>query len=298
MLKGSALPSIKALRTFVVVANNLSFSKAAEELSVTQGAVSKQVASLEQQLGQTLFERHLNGIALTSAGEQYLPHIIDALEHVQRATAELAQSEQKEETLSLNVTPSFASLWLVGALNDFSQQHPNLRISIKTGDGPLRTVNSDDDIIIRCLPIAQHYQNAHLLRQESLRLVGSSTLLTRKPIKVLTDLKQHYFLPHVTRPQLWQQFKNSEQVQHTLNFYGVGFEHFFMSLEAVKSNAGLALLPDFMVDSLIANQQLTNPLNLGLTSAYGYYAIIPNYKLNSRAVYLFQVWLKEQLQSQ
>jgi DNA-binding transcriptional LysR family regulator len=296
MLKGSALPSIKALRTFVVVANNLSFSKAAEELSVTQGAVSKQVASLEQQLGHTLFERHLNGIALTNAGEQYLPHIIDALEHVQRATAELAQSEHKEETLSLNVTPSFASLWLVGALDDFGQQHPNVRISIRTGDGPLRTVNSNDDIVIRCLPIAQHYQNAHLLRRECLRLVGSSELLNKKPIKVLTDLKQHYFLSHVTRPQLWEQFKNSEQIGHTLNFYGVGFEHFFMSLEAVRTQAGLALLPDFMVDSLIDRRQLKNPLNLGLTSAYGYYAIIPSYKLNSRAVYYFQNWLKQKLE--
>ncbi|MCJ2377674.1 LysR family transcriptional regulator [Vibrio sp. ZSDZ34] len=296
MLRGSALPSTKALRTFVVVANSLSFSKAAKELSVTQGAVSKQIASLEQQLGQTLFERHLNGIVLTIAGEQYLPHIIEALEQVQRATAELAQSEQKEETLSLNVTPSFASLWLVGALDDFCQKHTNLSISIRTGDGPLRTVNSDDDIVIRCLPIAQHYKNAHLLRSESLRLVGSSTLLTQKPITVINDLKQHDFLSHVTRPQLWEQFKSSEQIQHTLNFYGVGFEHFFMSLEAVRAHAGLALLPDFMVDGLVERQQLKNPLNLELTSGYGYYAIIPSYKLNSRLVYLFQRWLKEQLQ--
>ncbi|MCF4173606.1 LysR substrate-binding domain-containing protein [Vibrio sp. McD22-P3] len=294
MSSSSGLPSIKALKTFVAVAHNLSFSKAAQELCVTQGAVSKQVAALEQQLGQALFERHIDGIRLTSIGEQYLPSIIEALESVQSATARLKQSENNEAVLNLDVTPSFASLWLINALQDFRSQNASIRINLKTGDGPIKGLNARSDIIIRCLPIATHYENATLLHIETLRLVGSTDLIERHPIRSHQDLEVHQFIPHITRPQLWEKFRNQFCPDTPMNFYGVGFEHFFMSLEAVKANCGLALLPDFMVDPLIEAKQLSNPLALSLVSQYGYYAITPNHRRDNKLVYLFNQWLEEQ----
>ncbi|MBL4832314.1 MAG: LysR family transcriptional regulator [Aliivibrio sp.] len=294
MLKGSELPSIKALRTFIAVANNLSFSKAAEELCVTQGAVSKQISQLEQQLGQPLFERLINGIQLTTTGQSYLPKISEALESVQNATASLRQLDHVEEVLSLNVTPSFASLWLIKRLESFTKKYPNIRVSIKTHTGTVRAAPGENDIIISCLPLAKHYENAKLLCQETLKLVGSPSLLSRKPIRKIDDFKHHHFLSQVTRPHLWEQFKSDQQLSNPMEYYGVGFEHFYMSLEAVNNQYGLALLPDFMVNPLIEQQQLVNPMNSHLVSNYGYYVIIPSYKLNSRKVYEFNQWLIEQ----
>ncbi|PSW20737.1 LysR family transcriptional regulator [Photobacterium sanctipauli] len=293
MLNLKELPSIKALRTFIAVANNLSFSKAAKELSVTQGAVSKQVSALEQQLGQPLFERHLNGIKLTSIGQQYLPQIAEALEVLQNATASLRQMEQVEDILTVNVTPSFASLWLIPAIHRFTEQYPNIQVSLKTGDGALHDISGENDIVIRCLPLAKHYENATLLCRERLKLVASKALVKSAPIQCYADLGKHVFLPQVTRPQLWEQLKSQHYIEDNIEFYGVGFEHFYMSLEAVKHQQGLALLPDFMVRERMQQEQLVNPLHAEFESHYGYYVMVPNYKLNSRKVYLFTQWLKK-----
>ncbi|MDV5172167.1 LysR substrate-binding domain-containing protein [Photobacterium rosenbergii] len=295
MLDMKELPSIRALRTFLVVANHLSFSKAARELSLTQGAVSKQIAQLEQQLGQPLFERHLNGIQLSSIGLRYLPQIAEALEALQNATASLRQLDQVEEIITVNVTPSFASLWLIPKINGFAKAFPHLQVQLKTGDGMVNDISTDNDIIIRCLPLAKHYENATLLCYESLRLVASANLLQLRPIRHIDDLANHVFLPQVTRPQLWEQFRTHHDIAFPMDFYGVGFEHFYLSLEAVRNQLGLALLPDFMVDDLIAEQLLFNPLNSAMTSHYGYYMIVPHYKRHARKVCVFTQWLADMM---
>ncbi|GLO60759.1 LysR family transcriptional regulator [Vibrio sp. MACH09] len=295
MLKGSELPSIKALRTFIAVANHMSFSKAANELSVTQGAVSKQIAALEQQLGQPLFERHINGIVLSNAGKRYLPKISQALEIIQYSTSSLLQTEQVEEVLTVNVTPSFASLWLIPAIESFNQKHPNIQVRVKTGDGMVKSINSDSDLYIRCLPLSKHYENASLLQKETLLLISANSQMNIDPEGGKTPLDDMVFIPQITRPQLWEQFKTEQQLPKLNRFYGVGFEHFYMSLEAVNNHGGVALLPDFMVAKSLTSGHLINPLNLSIESGYGYYLIVPNYRLASRKIYEFNQWLNETL---
>ncbi|KHT58333.1 LysR family transcriptional regulator [Photobacterium gaetbulicola] len=298
MLDMKELPSIRALRTFIAVANHLSFSKAARELSLTQGAVSKQIAQLEQQLGQPLFERHLNGIRLSTVGLRYLPQVAESLEALQNATAGLRQLDQVEEVLTVNVSPSFASLWLIPRINGFARAFPHLQVQLKTGDGLVNDLSGDNDIVIRCLPLAKHYDNATLLCRENLRLVASAALLRQQPIRDIDDLAKHVFLPQVTRPQLWEQFRIHHKITYPMEFYGVGFEHFYMSLEAVKNQQGLALLPDFMVDDLIINtSELFNPLKSMMASHYGYYIIVPHYKRHARKVCVFTQWLTEMMAS-
>ena len=166
MLKGSELPSIKALRSFIAVAHHQSFSKAAEELYVTQGAVSKQIAILEQMVGQPLLERHLNGIELTIAGKQYLPKVIEALEIIQHATASLIQSDTQQELLTIDVTPSFASLWLLPKIEGFRRLHPQLQVKIRTRENTQLKLAGESDIALRCLPLSQLYEHSQLLCQE------------------------------------------------------------------------------------------------------------------------------------
>lgn len=295
MLKASELPSIKALRTFIAVANNMSFSKAAIELSVTQGAVSKQISSLEQQLGQPLFQRHMNGIELSNAGKRYLPLVAEALEIIQHATASLIQTDQVEEVLTINVTPSFASLWLIPKIESFNQQNENIRLRIKTGDGLIKKMDADTEMMIRCLPISKHYENATLLQKENLVLVASPKLLSDEGIHSIDDLQRLTLLPHVTRPHLWEQFKRQQKLSFSVKYHNVAFEHFYMSLEAVRESVGVALLPDFMVRSLIEKGQLVNPFGFSMQTSYGYYVHVPSYKLSSRKIYAFNQWLKVNL---
>lgn len=295
MLNEINLPSVKALRTFVTVANHMSFSKAANELFVTQGAVSKHISSLEKQLGVPLFNRHLHGIELTLAGEQYLPKILEALEIIQYATQNIVQQEHSQEILSLDVTPSFASLWLIPKIENFHDLNNNIRVRIKTGDGQIKNRNGESDITIRCLPKSKHYENATLLRSERLILVASPTLLKKKPITQIEDIQRHLFIPHITRPHLWEQFKWEKALACCCEYSETGFEHFYMSLEGVKDDLGLALLPDFMVDHLIESGKLINPLNLSMDTSYGYYVFVPSYRLSSRKIYEFSQWINEAL---
>ncbi|KJY66430.1 LysR family transcriptional regulator [Vibrio coralliilyticus] len=293
MLKGSELPSIKALRSFIAVAHHQSFSKAAEELYVTQGAVSKQIAILEQMVGQPLLERHLNGIELTIAGKQYLPKVIEALEIIQHATASLIQSDTQQELLTIDVTPSFASLWLLPKIEGFRRIHPQLQVKIRTRENTQLKLAGESDIALRCLPLSKHYEHSQLLCQEKLLLIGEQSASFSDVNSVLT---QHALIPHTTRPQLWELFKLEHQCAESLNYYGVGYEHFYLSLEAVKRGKGLALVPDFMASEMLENDQVSNLLGLSMLSGYGYYLSVPNYRLASRKVQLFHQWLRDELE--
>lgn len=293
MLKGSELPSIKALRSFIAVAHHQSFSKAAEELYVTQGAVSKQIAILEQMVGQPLLERQLNGIELTTAGKQYLPKVIEALEIIQHATASLIQSDTQQELLTIDVTPSFASLWLLPKIEEFRRLHPQLQVKIRTRENTQLKLAGESDIALRCLPLSQHYEHSQLLCQEKLLLIGEQSATCSDVNSVLT---QHALIPHTTRPQLWELFKLEHQCAESLNYYGVGYEHFYLSLEAVKRGKGLALVPDFMASEMLEKALVSNLLGLSMLSGYGYYLSVPNYRLSSRKVQLFHQWLRDELE--
>lgn len=293
MLKGSELPSIKALRSFIAVAHHQSFSRAAEELYVTQGAVSKQIAILEQMVGQPLLERQLNGIELTTAGKQYLPKVIEALEIIQHATASLIQSDTQQELLTIDVTPSFASLWLLPKIEELRHLHPQLQVKIRTRENTQLKLAGESDIALRCLPLSQHYEHSQLLCQEKLLLIGEQSATCSDVNSVLT---QHALIPHTTRPQLWELFKLEHQCAESLNYYGVGYEHFYLSLEAVKRGKGLALVPDFMASEMLENDQVSNLLGLSMLSGYGYYLSVPNYRLASRKVQLFHQWIRDELE--
>ncbi len=292
MLKGSEYPSIRALRAFIAVANHLSFSKAADELCLTQGAVSKQIASLEQLVGLALIKRGLHGVELTAEGKRYLPQVTEALELIQHATASLIQSNTEQELLIVNVTPSFASLWLVPNIDDFHQQYPNIRVKIRTGDGAIKNINGDSDINVRCLPLSTHYEYSHLLCEETLLLVGSTNI---PPLQNQQAVSDYPFIPQTTRPQLWEQFKIEHALEHPITYHSVGFEHFYLACEAVRMEKGLALLPDFMAQFSIQRGDIQHIQNMTLHSGYGYYVVIPSYRLNSRKVSLFYDWLKSKL---
>ncbi len=292
MIKGSEYPSIRALRTFVAVANYLSFSKAADDLCVTQGAVSKQMASLEQLVGLPLIHRGLNGVELTEEGKRYLPQITEALELIQHATASLIQTNTDQELLVVDVTPSFASLWLVPNIDDFHQRHPNIRVKILTGDGAVKNIHGESDLHVRCLPLSTHYEYSQLLCEETLLLIGNTNLPRLSDNQAIS----HYpFIPQTTRPQLWEQFKQENDLECPITYHSVGFEHFYLACEAVRMEKGLALLPDFMAQFSILRGDIQHIGNLKLHSGYGYYVMVPNFRLTSRKVALFHDWLKDKL---
>lgn len=291
------LPPLNALKAFEAAARHLSVTAAAEELCVTQGAVSKQIRQLESRLGTGLFERRANGIVLTDAGQQYLPFVSAALDSLDMATEQLQRGKQKRERLLLSVTPSFTSSWLISRIHDFENLYPSLQVDLLSGDGRPDFSGTEIDIAIRCLhpDRANHYHR--LLLSERLLLLASPELLERKAIQQPLDLLQHRLLTQVTRPGMWDEFLatlglDGEQAQH-----GAGFEHFFMSIKAAEEGLGIGLVPDFLAQESISKGRLVNPLGLSLMSGFAYYLFCPGYKSELLKVVQFRDWLAQELVS-
>jgi len=289
-----SLPPLNALKAFESSARCLSFSRAAEELCVTQGAISKQVQQLEQYLYQALFERLPTGIRLSAAGERYFPVISQSLDAIQSITSQVKQTARKVSVVSLEVTPSFSSLWLIPRLTTFSAAYPDIHLEISTGDGYVNSRELNADIAVRCLPLGS-YADAHLLVKEQLWLVAGIEQQVSGPLRSLDELGKQTLLPHLTRPQLWQklmagQFSDAPPELH----FGTGFEHFYMTLEAVQHGVGIGLVPDFMASAGICRGELVNPMNTRFDSGYGYYLVVPEYK----AAMQKNKWVKEWLLAQ
>jgi len=298
----SNLPPLNALKVFEVSARKLSFSAAATELCVTQGAVSKQIKILEAYLQLSLFDRTSKGLRLTEAGNFYLPTVMAALEQIHSSTVSLQQSNSSTRYLTINVSPSLSNLWLIPRLNKLSHAFPSLRLNIVSGDGAYQFHQASADIAIRCLPISLNHQNSILLREEILLPVIHNNLIADSPIQGAKDLLRYQLIGSTTRPQLWQQclssLLNNENWESKPDFYH-SFEHFFMSLEAANQGQGLALIPDFLAESYIdsgnAGINLSNPLGLSYVSGYGYYLLMPLYRHQDPVVKQVYQWFKDNL---
>jgi len=291
------LPPLNALKVFEVAARKLSFSKAAEELCVTQGAISKQIKSLEEHLQLALFDRTATGLLLTEAGKQYLPTIMSALEQIQSSTANLQQFGNNSQSLTLNITPSLSNLWLIPRLKKLSEALPNLRLNMVSGDGTFKFHQASADIAIRCLPLSLSHENSTLLAEEVLLPVIHPELLLDSPINEPADLLKHPLLMHTTRPQLWSQFLSraiTDDVHSTPHFHH-GFEHFFMSLEAAKQKQGIALVPDFLASEFIKKGELVSLLGIHYKSSYGFYFLVPSYRQQHDKVQQFYQWLQDEI---
>lgn len=291
-----SLPPLKALHTFEVAARSLSFSRAADQLFVTQGAVSKQIKLLEEFLGKALFERTASGLVLTEAGREYLPGVSESLENIRKVTARVQQTQQERNNLVFNLIPSFSSLWLIPRLAKMHHDIPSLNLTQVVGDGPYRFDENSADMAIRCLPLSRSRENAELLIEETLIPVIHPARLARHPVASAEQLLDHPFLMHITRPQLWGNFIKGLDMQTARQpEYRHGLEHFYMLLEAARQQQGIALLPDFMVQDSLDRGELVSLLDIRYASGYGYYFMTPAFQTQPQLVSDFKQWLKREL---
>lgn len=291
------LPPLNSLKAFEAAARLLNVTAAAQELCVTQGAVSKQIRQLESRLNIGLFERRPNGIVLTVAGQQYLPFVSAALDSLDTATEQLKRGGHQRERLLLSVTPSFTSSWLISRIHDFEQQFPHIQVDLISGDGKPEFSGSEVDLAIRCLLPERAGQYHRVLLNERLLLVASPELLAGRVMQQPLDVLQHRLLTQTTRPGMWDEFLQQLGIEGMQAHHGAGFEHFFMSIKAAEESLGLGLIPDFLAQESISKGQLVNPLGLSVMSGFAYYLFCPGYKAEQLKVMQFRDWLAQELLS-
>ncbi|MDX1572172.1 MAG: LysR substrate-binding domain-containing protein, partial [Xanthomonadales bacterium] len=207
------LPSFPAVRAFEAAARRLSFKEAADELHVTQSAISHQIKSLEAFLGIALFRRTSRGVALTPDGASYLVRVSEVLDHLASATYDI-RDRHVAGTLYVRSTPAFASRWLVPRLNDFNRWYPDIELHVSTSLEPANFVHDGVDVDIRFGIVASSDLHAEPLLESSRFPVASPGLIAGgPPLRRPHDLRG-YILLHNEVEDGWTQWFARAGVEH------------------------------------------------------------------------------------
>jgi len=295
-MRGRLLPSLNAIRTFEAVARHNSFTRAAEELNVTQSAASRLVRSLEEYLQVPLFARHSRRIELTDQGRFYNELVRDSLDLIEAGTVELISSKAGKGTLSIGMLPTFGTRWLVPRLSSFQEAHPEIAINIISSDGELDFTKERIDVAIRFGHGNWPDAICDALMGEEVQVVCSPKLMEGEhPLTHYDALRQHRLIRHSTRPNGWEHWFRSAGVQREDLVWGPSLEHFFMIIQAAIAGLGVALLPNFLVEDEIRNGTLVAPFPVRVAGPGAYYLVTSAAKSELPRVKLFRKWLLEQL---
>ncbi|MBC3920645.1 LysR family transcriptional regulator [Undibacterium sp. CY18W] len=247
------LPSLNAIRVFEVAARHLSLVKAAEELHVTHGAVSRQIKQLEENLGIDLFERRNRAIFLTRAGLNLQTTCTDIMRQLEAGLRQLRQAD--DQPLVVSCEPTIAMRWLIPRLGKFRQLHPELDVHLFAAGGPVDLRHGHIDLALRRNDFVweANYQVAKVAR-ELIAPVCIPGLLNQGKLQ----LNQQCLLHTATRPDVWPQWQKLSG-QTARGKSRATYEHFYLSLQAACAGLGVAMASAYMVEDEIRNRQLIAP---------------------------------------
>ena len=294
------LPSLDLLKGFEAAARLLSFTKAGEELYLSQSAVSRQIQDLEEQLGVRLFERRHRALALTEAGQTLYAAAAQALATM-RAVTDRLRAVRGRRTLAVTTTQSFASLWLIPRLAGFTREHPDLDVRISAETRVLDLERDGLDLAIRHGPATMVGPHALRLFGEKVFPVCSPKLLNdpKKPLRVPADLRHHVLLqyddPEVRHPWMhWKTWLEVERIADLRPAANLVFSGYEQIIPAAVAGHGVALGRSPLVRKLLASGELVAPFKRTADPARGYFAIVSKHSAGRPEVAAFVAWLKEE----
>ncbi|RKF15553.1 transcriptional regulator GcvA [Alginatibacterium sediminis] len=284
------LPPLNALKAFEAAARHLSFTRAAEELFVTQAAVSHQIKALEEFLALKLFRRRNRSLLLTEEGQSYFLDIKDIFSSLAESTDRLlARAEKGSITVSLQ--PSFAIQWLVPRLSQFSQLHPEIDVRIKAVDLNEGSLTEDVDVAIYYGRGNWAGLRADKLHTEYMIPVCSPSLLMGdKPLNTPEDLKLHTLL-HDSSRQQWKAWFNQQGLKHVNVNHGPIFSHSTMVLQAAVYGQGVALGHSVLAKPDLEAGRLVCPYEQVLVSKNAYYMVCHPSQADQGKLVAFRDWM-------
>jgi DNA-binding transcriptional LysR family regulator len=297
MSNRNGLPALDLLVGFESAARHLSFTKAGDELFLTQSAVSRQIKELEDQLGVSLFQRRHRALALTEAGQQYYAAAAQVISTMRTATERLRNQAGRRQPLAVTTTNSFAALWLIPRLAGFTREHPGVDVRI-TADVRVQDLERDGlDVALRHGPSALAGPNAVRLFGEKVFPVCSPKLLKKTPLAKPADLRHHVLLryddPDVRHPWLhWRTWLEVEGIADLKPAGTLSFSGYEQIIPAAVAGHGVALGRSPLVKDLIADGELVAPFKSQADPARAYFAIVSRNAAGRPEVAAFLEWLK------
>ncbi|RQQ04848.1 LysR family transcriptional regulator [Burkholderia stagnalis] len=284
-------PSMSLLLAFEASARHQSYTRAAEELALTQSAVSRQVQALEELLDVQLFLRKGRRIELTDVGRLYMRGVGSAITGLRNATLQAIAHRSGGGILNLAVLPTFGARWLMPRLHAFYAANPNVVVHMHSRIGDFDLDTAGMDAVIGVGKDDLPGLASHRLLKEELVLVASPELLNRHPIQSVHDLDSLLLLRVASRPNVWKEWFDACNVKLRGSYLGPTFEVTSHLIQAVATGIGVGLLPRCLVAEELQSGNLFAPLNVSYFSGLSYYFAYPAHKAEWPSIAAFRNWL-------
>ncbi len=307
------LPPLNTLRGFDAAARHLSFTQAAEELHVTQGAVSRQIRDLEGYFGKPLFRRLTRRIELTDAGAEFFATVQEVFGELERAAGRLRDVGQSR-TLTISALPTIASMWLMPRLHLFTQANKQIDVRILSSIEPAELLAHDADVAIRVGRLPGHHYAPEQPRIE-LEMVRSWTgvsadelfpdrlvpvaalALIDRPLAddQISRILEHPLIHTSSRRYAWPDWLKAHGLRAPRSDRDrLEFGHFFMSLEAARKGRGVAIIPDVVLAHYEGRTDLVTLRPPSIESAGAYHLLVHESRRANEGVMAFRRWMLEE----
>ena len=290
-------PSTMSLRCFEASARYLSFTKAAQVMHMTQSAISKQVAHLEESLNIQLFDRSLQRLQLTPIGTLFLKETQTILNQIEISVLNILAHRNESDTLSIAVHPTLCSRWLIPTLKGFSDINPHIHLEFQEQI-------SSSDIDISQVDIAFLYgdgiwrdMNSTKLFEERCIAVCSPELISA-PLNRIEDFQQHTLIQSRARPRVWDEFFQAQDFSHDNSFVGPRFDTFSACVHSAIIKSGIALVPKMFVKKELESGELIQIWPYEMLTNRSYYMVYPTSMSQTPKVLAITQWIKNHMDSE
>ncbi|TDF62108.1 LysR substrate-binding domain-containing protein [Cupriavidus sp. L7L] len=295
-------PSMSELHAFAAAAKLGSFTRAADTLCVTQGAISRAIARLEEHFGQPLLQRNAHRLVLTEAGRQLLDAVAEPLAAIENASAALLAGDRRHR-LTLSVVPTLASVWLVPRLPDFHRRHPEIHLDFVPyqRDEDLSGATPDAAILAGEVGKWPHLQADYVIGREMVPVCHPDRARARREAgrwQTPAELLQEPLLYHTSAPANWQNWLRAAGVPNAAPMLSTAFDQVSILIQAVRADMGVAVLQRCLVRDEIAAGRVFAPFDLPISLQRGYFLCAPRERRDHPALSRFRDWLLETAQQE
>ncbi|MFK3771481.1 LysR family transcriptional regulator [Pseudomonas sp. NPDC089406] len=289
------VPSMTALQCFEAAARHLSFTRAAEELHLTQSAVSKQVAQLEEMLRHHLFLRIRRRLQLTPAGSLYLAEVNKILTQVDMSSRYVQTYGTQTEVLKVATQPSFGVRWLIPHLKGFGKRHPNIHLDIRNEMEPFALLQGSADVVFFYGQGTWPGATCVELFGEEVLPVCAPELLQERSLSGAAEVAELVLLQSTSRPEAWHEWFLDQGLHTDNSYHGPRFDTFYMALSAAQSGCGVALVPRYLVAKELAEGSLVLAWDHAMRSSGAHYLAYAEHAAEVPKVRALVEWVREQL---
>lgn len=284
-------PSISSVRAFEASARHASFTRAANELNVTQSAVSHAIRELEARLGVALFHREGRALELTDAGKLYLPYVSDAIARLRAGDQALLDPTRRARVLTVSVSPSFAAKWLAPRLGSFADANPDLDLRISAAPQHIDFSDSEIDVAVRHGDGSWPQLSCTRLCEETMFPVCSPALLKGKRPRTPADLPA-LALIHQRNTDAWRDWLAAFGVNAPARaLHGPTYSEMSLAIDAAIAGQGIALSRSALADRDLREGRLTRPLAEERPAPFAYWIVCPKPSAELPKIIRFREWL-------